>query len=262
MSYSLKDRDIDLIYARKEHKCYGMGLGIMLLDDVYPGFPGDLRNASAFEFPIQYEVIKGVDNLNLMHSDNKEELAKPIIDAAKKLENMGCKAIMAECGYFAWFQKIVADSVSIPVYMSSLLQVPFIQQVIGTKKSVCILCAEKNSLMDEHLTNVGIDLNSKYFICGTQDDYLIEDFANLWDERIRPKVPYASYSHIESKMIEITKDIAKKHPDVGAIMMECTGMQPFARAVQRELNIPVFSWGTMMNLAYQSVVHNDYYGHV
>ena len=51
-----QDRDVSINYirARKDHRCYGMGLGIIILDDVYPGFPGDVRNASAYPFPIQY----------------------------------------------------------------------------------------------------------------------------------------------------------------------------------------------------------------
>ena len=42
-----RDFGINQIYARPGKVGYGMGLGVMLLDEVYPGFPGDLRNASA-----------------------------------------------------------------------------------------------------------------------------------------------------------------------------------------------------------------------
>jgi len=44
--------------------------------------------------------------------------------------------------------------------------------------------------------------------------------------------------------------------------MECTGFQPFARALQREIDIPVFSWGTLLDYAYAVTVHRDFYGHV
>jgi len=57
--YRNRDMGINCIRARKDHRCYGMGLGIVILDDVYPGFPGDVRNASAYPFPIQYEVAEG-----------------------------------------------------------------------------------------------------------------------------------------------------------------------------------------------------------
>ena len=59
--YQNRDFNINYIKARRDRRCYGMGLGIIILDDVYPGFPGDVRNASAYPFPIQYEIAERVD---------------------------------------------------------------------------------------------------------------------------------------------------------------------------------------------------------
>jgi len=44
--YHNRDMGINYIKIRKNHACYGMGIGIMVLDDAYPGFPGDVRNAA------------------------------------------------------------------------------------------------------------------------------------------------------------------------------------------------------------------------
>ncbi len=93
---SLRDIHINRIQSRKRHKCYGMGLGIIILDDVYPGFPGDVRNASAYPFPIQYEIVEGVDIKKLVSEPDKSPCLEPIKKAAKKLENFGCRAIAAE----------------------------------------------------------------------------------------------------------------------------------------------------------------------
>jgi hypothetical protein len=49
---------------------------------------------------------------------------------------------------------------------------------------------------------------------------------------------------------------------MGAMVLECTGFPPFARALQREIHIPIFSWGTLLDYAYSVAVHRDYYGHV
>ncbi len=57
MDYTNRDYGIKLIRARKNHCCYGMGLGIIILDDVYPAFPGDVRNASTYPYPVQYEIV-------------------------------------------------------------------------------------------------------------------------------------------------------------------------------------------------------------
>ncbi len=135
-----------------------MGLGIIILDDVYPGFPGDVRNASAYPFPVQYEIADGVDIKKLVRGENKEALLEPVLTAARRLERMGCRAIVAECGYFAWFQREIAAAVNVPVFASSLLQVPLAQTIIGDNKVVGILVAEADELYDRHLTSVRVQL--------------------------------------------------------------------------------------------------------
>jgi hypothetical protein len=262
MIYTNRDMGIEHIKTRKDHSCYGMGLGIMILDDIYPGFPGDVRNASAFPYPIQYEIVEGIDIRALVWEEDKSPCLKPIMSAAKKLEKMGCRAIAAECGYFAYFQKAVAGSIDVPVFMSSLLQVPFIQQIIGPEKDVGIVCFHKQFLTEQHLANVGVTPGSRYLIAGAGDEYGCEEFNNLWNWEKRKDRPEAYYKKSEVEMVKTCAEFRKKHPSIGAIMLECTGMQPFARAVQRELDLPVFSWGTLLDYAYSVTVHRDYYGHV
>ena len=77
--HQYRDVGINYIKARKDHRCYGMGLGIIILDDVYPGFPGDVRNASAFPFPIQYEIAEGVDIQALVWEDDKSPCLEPAV---------------------------------------------------------------------------------------------------------------------------------------------------------------------------------------
>ena len=261
---SVRDLAIQQIYARKNHCCYGMGLGIIILDDVYPGFPGDVRNASAYPFPIQYEIAEGVDIQKLVreNSEEKEELLKTVLAAAKKLERMGCRAIAAECGYFAWFQKEISEVVSVPVFASSLLQVPFAQMIIGPKKVVGILAAESDYLYDRHLTSVGVQLGSNYVVGGAKDGGKCPQFDSLWNEDVRPDIPTADYDRAEHDIVSVAKNFAALHPNMGAMVLECTGFQPFARAIQREIDMPVFSWSTLLDYAYSVAAHRDFYGHV
>ena len=260
--YRNRDFGINHIKARKDHRCYGMGLGIIILDDVYPGFPGDVRNASAFPFPIQYEIAEGVDIWALVHGEDKSPLREPIQRAAKKLASMGCRAIAAECGYFAYFQKDIAGFVDVPVFMSSLLQVPFAQQLIGPERVVGILAARQEQLLPAHLENVGIQPGSNYVLSGAEDDGQCPEFENLWYAPVRPDPPQAYYDKAEKEFVKVAVDFYQAHPNMGAMMLECTGMQPFARAIQREIDIPIFSWGTLLDYAYSVAVHRDYYGHV
>ena len=239
-----------------------MGLGIIILDDVYPGFPGDVRNASAFPFPIQYEIASGVDIQALVWAADKSPCLEPIQRAAKKLERMGCRAIAAECGYFAYFQKAIAGYVDVPVFMSSLLQVPLAQQMIGTDKLVGLLVAREKFLTAAHLEAVGVRPGSNYVIIGAEDEERCPEFINLWNAPVRPDPPAAYYDKAERDIVRLADQFRQAHPTMGALVLECTGMQPFARAIQREIDLPVFSWGTLLDNAYSIVVHRDYYGHV
>ncbi len=257
-----RDTGVQRIVARGENRAYGMGLGIMLLDDVYPGFPGDVRNASGYPFPIQYELIEGIDIPAIVAAEDKSPCLEPLVRAARKLERLGCRAIAAECGYFAYFQREVAASVKVPVFMSSLLQVPMAQQLVGAARMVGILMANSKYLTDHHLESVGIKLGSNYVIGGAMDDSRCPEFDHLWTAGLRTDPPSADYATAEAEFLAVATEFVRAHPKMGALVLECTGFPPFARALQRQINLPIFSWGTLLDYAYSVVVHRDYYGHV
>jgi len=208
--------------------------------------------------------MEGLNCYNIAWNKGDDSvLLPPILKAAKKLEKMGCRAILAECGYFAYFQPQVAGEVDVPVFMSSLLQIPMIQQVIGPKKSVGIFCATGGGLTHQHLKNVGVDVeNSNFHIKGAMDNDGCQQFVSLWDETRRPEIPTANYAKAEADIVAKCVEYVKEYPDIGAIMLECTGFQPFARAIQRAVDLPVYSWATLMDYAYSVVAHRDFYGHV
>ncbi len=211
---------------------------------------------------MKYEIVKGIDIRALLWEEDKSPCLEPILEAAKKLEKMGCRAIAAECGYFAYFQQALAGYVDVPVFMSSLLQVPFIQQVIGPKKQVCILCFQKRFLTETHLKSVDIVPGSNYIVADASDEYGCEEFNNLWNWEKRKAVPESYYENSEQQIVNACLELTGANPSIGAIMLECTGMQPFGRAIQRALDLPVFDWGTLLDYAYSVVAHRDYYGHV
>ncbi|HVP17522.1 MAG TPA: aspartate/glutamate racemase family protein [Spirochaetia bacterium] len=259
---SSHDPGIHRITARADRRAYGMGLGVILLDDVYPGFPGDVRNASAYPFPIQYEVAEGVDIQRLVVEKDKSFCLEPILKAERRLERMGCRAIAAECGYFAWFQREVSAAANVPVFMSSLIQVPLAQATVGPEKVVGILVANAGYLTDRHLSSVGISLGSNYVVGGAMDDGRCEEFDHLWTGGRRTDPPSAIYEKAEAELVRVGTEFFGSHANMGAMVLECTGFPPFARALQRIIDIPVFSWGTLLDYAWSVAVHRDYYGHV
>lgn len=260
--YQFRDNGIKQIKARPGTYASGMGLGVLLLDDFYPAFPGDVRNPSAYPFPIQYEVVEGVDIYRLVRGEDKPSCLEPILSAARKLERLGCRAILGECGYFAYFQREVAAAIQKPVFMSSLLQVPLAQKIVGKNQVVGILVANSQFLTSTHLEAVGIEPGSNYVVGGAMDEGRCVEFDHLWTDGIRSSVPQANYEKAEKEFLDVAVEFYHAHPNMGAMVLECTGFPPFARALQRIIDIPIFSWGTLLEYAYAVVVHRDYYGHV
>ena len=262
MHQGSRDTGIRHIKARKNHTCYGMGLGIIILDEVYPGFPGDVRNASTYSYPVQYQIVKGVDIDKLCFAEDKSACLEPILEAAHELERYGCKAISAECGYFAYFQQEVAAAVEVPVFLSSLLQAPWARQVIGPDKVVGILAADVRVLTNHHLSSVGVDTKLNYVIHGAINGEKCPEFINLWLADQRPEVPCANYDKAAHDFVNEGVNFFKAHPNMRAMILECTGFPPFARQLQREIDIPVYSFSTLLDYAYSVCVHRDFYGHV
>jgi len=58
------------------------------LDETYPGFPGDVRNPSAYPYPIQYEVAQGLDIQKLVRGKDKDQYLDTILTAAFKLQKL------------------------------------------------------------------------------------------------------------------------------------------------------------------------------
>jgi hypothetical protein len=146
--------------------------------------------------------------------------------------------------------------------MSSLLQVPWLQQLIGPRWDVGILASVRKDLTETHLRKVGIDPSGNIVVTGAMDDYERPEFDSLWESAKRPEVATSDYAAAEADIVRICQDFVAQNPSIRALVLECTGFQPFARAIQREIDMPVASWGTLLDYAYALTVHRDYYGHV
>ena len=101
----------------------GVTIGVLCLDSRFPKLPGHIKNPSAFSFPVLYETVQGATVAELIKRPSPEFIA-PFIDAARRLEANGVRAITGSCGFLALFQEELASAVNVPVFASSLIQVP------------------------------------------------------------------------------------------------------------------------------------------
>ena len=146
--------------------------------------------------------------------------------------------------------------------MSSLLQTSWAQQLIDPDRVVGVFLSEKKSFQSRHFQSAGIVPGTNYVTGGIEEYGTCPEFDQLWTDGLRSELPQAIYERAARDFIDVVQKFYQDYPNMGAMVLECTGFQPFARALQREIDIPIFSWGTLLDFAYSVTVHRDYYGHV
>lgn len=224
---------------------YGEAIGILMLDTKFPRIPGDIGNALTFDFPVKYKKVKGATSQRVVREADPSLIA-PFIEAARELEEEGVLAITTSCGFLAIFHEYLADAVSIPVFTSSLLQVPIVFRMLKKGQKVGIMTASKPHLTELHFKGAGIK-DIPLVIYGMEEQ---EEFPAVFlDQKETLDIEKA-----ESEMVQVATKMVSENPDVGAIVFECTNMPPFRKAVQQAVNLPVFDIVTLMNYVYDSVI--------
>src|SRR3990170_8394775 len=116
---------------------YGEVLGIVVTHKYKARIPGDVGNAETFDFPVRYAVVPEFNGIAHRRAD--PALVEPFVHAVRSLEEAGVLAVTTSCGFLAFYQDVVASSVNIPVFTSSLLLVPMVFRMAGRKGYVGVI---------------------------------------------------------------------------------------------------------------------------
>ena len=210
---------------------YGAAVGILMLETRFPRIPGDLGNATTWPFPVHYRVVPEASPDRVVRR-RAEGLLPAFISAAKELVALGADGLTTTCGFLSLFQAEIAAAVSVPVATSSLMQAPMIQSLLPPGQRVGIQTISAASLTKEHLEAAGVPLDTP--IQGTEQG---REFSRvILDDEASLDVALAREDNIEA-----AKALVARHPDVGAILLECTNMCPYAADIQSATGRPTFS---------------------
>jgi aspartate/glutamate racemase len=231
---------------------YGISIGILCLETYYGKVPGHIRNATTFGFPVYYKVVYGATPKKVVDKADIS-LLEPFIEAARELEKEGVRAITSSCGFLALFQRELSDSVSIPVFASSLIQVPLVHRMLRRDQKVGILAAKKNKLTEEHLRAVGVE-STPVCVAGMDDQ---KEFCDVIIDGKRKEL---NMDRLEKEVLSVVDNLLKENPDIGALVIECTDLPPFARLIQQKISGPVFDIITLTNMVYEAVTRTNFKG--
>lgn len=250
--YLNRNNDSKHIKIKKGQNVAGYPVGVIYIEDVwYPIMPGNVVNASTYDFPVRMVAVKNINCDELFACDDK--VGGSIKEACETLMKEGVRAISGACGFFGNYQKEMAEYCDVPVALSSLVQVPWILSTLKSSQKLAILTADKKSITDRLFDNCGITKEM-------QERLVIRDLAGSenfscviknWGEWDNDKAREDVVSQAE---------IAISDNAVGAILLECSDMPPYAAEIQARTGLPVFDFITLIKWLHSSVAQRPYDG--
>lgn len=227
---------------------YGAAIGILMLEARFPRIPGDMGNATTWDFPVHYKVVRGASP-DLVVRRGGEGTLDAFIEAARELVADGVDGITTNCGFLSLFQSQIAQAVPVPVVTSSLMQVEMVNRTLPQGKRAGILTINASSLTSAHLEAAQVPAGTPI---GTTEGG--REFTRaILDNELELDVALARQDNIDAALA-----MKQAHPDLGAIVLECTNMEPYAADISAATGLPVFSIQTLIRWFQRGLVPKTY----
>lgn len=244
-----------MIYkAVKGQTSYGEPIGIILMESFMPFPPGCPGNASSFSFPVRYEVARGANMERLVYQGD-EKLLEPFTEAGWKLVKEGVKAITGNCGFMILYQEQMANIFPVPIFMSSLLQLPFMARMLKKGEKVGIITASDKTLTHRHMQVATNGADIPFETVGMEQ-------RPYFRKAIHEEVGELDFEKVETEVVEAGLELVKRDEAIRMILVECTDLPPYAAALQEAVGLPVFDFSTMVNYVFSALVRTRFDGFV
>ncbi len=210
---------------------YGASVGILMLEAQFPRIPGDMGNAGTWPFPVHYKIVRGASP-DLVVRQGAQGLLPAFIAAARELVADGVDGITTNCGFLSLMQRDLQEAVPVPVATSSLMQVGMVNALLPPGKRAGILTISASTLTEVHLTAAHVPEGTPI---GSTEGGAEFTRAILGNE-CELDVAAARADNVAA-----AKALQRDNSDLGAIVLECTNMVPYAADMRATTGLPVFS---------------------
>lgn len=211
-------------------------LGILMLDTRFPRLLGDVGNPDSFDFPVVYRAVPNATPDAIVLGDSRKWV-DAFIREGQELVAQGCTGLATTCGFLSLVRKDIATACGVPVASSALEQVAMVHHSLPKGKTVGILTISANSLSSAHLAAANVPPDTP--VQGVDDSRFARSILGNMTE--------LDAACAESELTEAAHHLCDIHPNVGAIVLECTNMPPYAAAIEKGTGRPVFSILTYLN---------------
>ncbi len=204
-------------------------------------------------FPVRFRRVPGLTVERILKHDMTA--LQDVLAAGKELRKEGVRALTSDCGFMILYQDKLASELKIPVFLSSLLQLPFIHNMFPEDSKTGILTVDSNSLTETILKKAGAYRMDRLAIAGLQEKPFFSD-------AFIKEVGTLNYPEVEKEVVESAKDLQRSHPELRAFLLECSVLPPYGEAIQEATGLPVFDFVTMIRYMYHVVVKDRRNGYM
>jgi hypothetical protein len=226
----------------------GFDVGILCLNTIHPLVRGNVQHAGSFNFPVLYDIVNDVTPAELM-SGHKSALP-PILKAVERLEHAGVKVIVGACGSFANYQKPAMAAAHVPVFMSILTQVPFLLSALPAAQMLGIIFASAKTFTHKVIQQCGITDIDRIVTIGADS---LSTFAPI----LTQKTAFDSDA-LQVEITSLAEHTMREHPEIGAWLLQCSDLPPYAAAIQRATGLPVFDMCTLIEHLHRAMARTGY----
>lgn len=213
-------------------------LGILMLKTRFPRILGDIGNSQTWPFPVHYQVIDGATVGRVVNAEPPVELLDAFVDASQQMIDAGAVAITTSCGFMVPFQVELSQRLPVPVMTSSLLQIPMVQASLPADKKVGVITINAEQLTSTHLTAAGAAADTP--VIGVKAD------SELY-RVIHRDLTMLNVAAAKDSVVAAGEELLTQAPDIGAIVLECTNMAPYANALRDKFGLPVYDIVSLIN---------------
>ncbi len=236
----------------------GATIGLLQFQANLPMIPGNMGNATTFDFPMAYREMNAANVYDVMSTTPVKRFTDAAVEACNWLEMQGVRAIIGNCGFWGHYQKAVQARIDTPFFSSSLMMLPMMVRCLPKNQKVGVITANGPLLSEgAAVENCGLSmdlLKERVVIEGCEDD---PEFARA----MAVQGTYNPYK-FEQDVLAGVKRLLKKDKDIGIILLECTELSPHAHAVQRLVNMPVWDYTSMTRWIESGMARTPFTGHM
>lgn len=207
-------------------------IGILMLESRFPRFRGDIGHPATFDPPA---IIRTIDEASPRRVVEGQAfgLLDSFIDAAKDLQQAGAGLITTSCGFLVLHQAALATAVNVPLVSSSLLAVaPAARHLRGQGVRPAILTISSRNLTPAHLNAAGCPADIPIGSPELDSHFCTQILGNraTMDKAIA-----------RQDVIAAARKLIDHHAGIGALILECTNMPPYASDLADLFRIPILS---------------------